>query len=327
MPGRLRLHRRHPRAQGRAVRLLDDDGHRAPATPRSGRQLLQADRRPVRRGVPDVLRPPGRRRHRPEQHAVRVRRGGERPVRRRERRPGDPARRRAGCGIVGWRLHRRCNCTAGQIGEINTNLPGLLAAQKGNTTPFTVEPQGAAIYVTGRPGPTDPAVRQLERDIGSLTNPHDPYTGNDNEPIAAYLAGSVEQEILHLINADPDRTPTFTLFPKPDYFFGSNAACTPARPGAVRLQRRDRVAVRLEPRVLRAHDRHHVGRVRGTRRREHRSGRTRGRPTGRRSTIRTAAGRSRSSARTGRGWTSRTSGRRSCGWRVSRTATSTTVAC
>ncbi len=121
-----------------------------------------------------------------------------------------------------------CVYMTGQIGEVNTNLPGLLAAQKGNTTPFTVEPQGAAIYVTGRPGPTDPAVRQLERDIGSLTNPHDPYTGNDNEPIAAYLAGSVEQEILHLVNADPDRTPTFTLFPKPDYFFGSPVACTPA---------------------------------------------------------------------------------------------------
>jgi hypothetical protein len=132
----------------------------------------------------------------------------------------------AGCD--GLTVATQCHYAAGQIGEINTNLPGLLAAQKTNTTPFTVEPQGAAIYVTGRPGPTDPAVRQLERDIGSLTNPHDPYTGNDDEPITAYLAGSVEQEILHLINADPDRTPTFTLFPKPDYFFGSNAACTPA---------------------------------------------------------------------------------------------------
>ena len=50
---------------------------------------------------------------------------------------------------------------AGQIGEINTNLPGLLAAQKGNTTPFAIEPQGAVIYVTGRPGPNDPAVRQF----------------------------------------------------------------------------------------------------------------------------------------------------------------------
>ena len=116
---------------------------------------------------------------------------------------------------------------SGQIGEINTNLPGLLAAQKGNTTPFAIEPQGAVIYVNGRPGPNDPAVRQLERDIGSLTNPHDPYTGNDDEPIAAYMAGSVEQEILHLVNADPDRTPTFTVFPKPDYFFGSPITCTP----------------------------------------------------------------------------------------------------
>jgi hypothetical protein len=117
---------------------------------------------------------------------------------------------------------------SGQIGEINTNLPGLLAAQKGNTTPFAIEPQGAVIYVNGRPGPSDPVVRQLERDIGSLTNPHDPYTGNDDEPIAAYLAGSVEQEILHLVNADADRTPTFTLFPKPDYFFGLGSGCTPA---------------------------------------------------------------------------------------------------
>ena len=117
---------------------------------------------------------------------------------------------------------------AGDIGEINTNLPGLLSAQMGNTTPFAIEPQGAAIYVVGQPGPNDPTVRQLERDIGSLTNPHDPYTGNDDEPITAYMAGSVEQEILHLVNADPARTPTFTLFPKPDYFFGSPVTCTPA---------------------------------------------------------------------------------------------------
>jgi hypothetical protein len=130
-------------------------------------------------------------------------------------------------GCLGFSADTYCYAS-GQIGEINTNLPGLLAAQKGNTTPFAIEPQGAVIYVQGRPGPNDPAVRQLERDVGSLTNPHDPYTGNDDEPIAAYLAGSVEQEILHLVNADANRTPTFTLFPKPDYFFGSTATCTQA---------------------------------------------------------------------------------------------------
>ncbi len=30
------------------------------------------------------------------------------------------------------------------------------------------------------------------------------------------------------MNADPARTPTFALFPKPDYFFGSTTACTAA---------------------------------------------------------------------------------------------------
>jgi hypothetical protein len=130
-------------------------------------------------------------------------------------------------GCLGFSADTYCYAS-GQIGEINTNLPGLLAAQKGNTTPFAIEPQGAVIYVTGHPGPNDPAVRQLERDIGALINPHDPYTSNDDEPITAYMAGSVEQEILHLVNADPDRTPTFTLFPKPDYFFGSPVTCTPA---------------------------------------------------------------------------------------------------
>ena len=126
-----------------------------------------------------------------------------------------------------------CNYAAGQIGEINTNLNGLLSAQKSNTTPFTVEPQGAVIYVNAGAGPAfqapnDPTIRQLERDTGSLTNPNNPYSGVANEPIAAYQAGSVEQQILHIVNADPLRTPTYALFPKPDYFFGSTTACTPA---------------------------------------------------------------------------------------------------
>ena len=125
-------------------------------------------------------------------------------------------------------MNTPCHYTSGQIGEINTNLPGLLAAQKGDTTPFTVEPQGAAIYINGQPGASDASTRQLERNIGSLTAPANPYSGATNEPIAAYLAGDTEQQILHIDNADPARTPSFTLFPKPDYFFGSATPCTPA---------------------------------------------------------------------------------------------------
>ena len=54
-----------------------------------------------------------------------------------------------------------------------------------------------------------------------MTNPHDPYSGADNEPITKYQAGALEQRVLHLQTADPLRTPTYTLFPKPDYFFST----------------------------------------------------------------------------------------------------------
>jgi hypothetical protein len=55
-----------------------------------------------------------------------------------------------------------------------------------------------------------------------MTNPHDPYSGADNEQITKYQAGALEQRVLHLQTADPLRTPTYTLFPKPDYFFSTS---------------------------------------------------------------------------------------------------------
>ena len=93
------------------------------------------------------------------------------------------------------------------------------------------------VYVNAGAGPTfqapnDPTIRQLERDTGTLTNPNNPYSGVNNEQIAAYQAGSVEQQILHIIDADPLRTPTYALFPKPDYYFGLTATCTAANQSA-----------------------------------------------------------------------------------------------
>ena len=55
-----------------------------------------------------------------------------------------------------------------------------------------------------------------------MSNPHDPYSGLDNEQITKYQAGALEQRVLHLQTADPLRTPTYTLFPKPDYFFSTS---------------------------------------------------------------------------------------------------------
>jgi len=112
-----------------------------------------------------------------------------------------------------------CSYPAGTIGELSANLPGLLATQFGNTTLFDVEPQGASVYVRNQPGPSDPAVRQLERDIAHITADN-PYSGTTGERIVNYQAGKIEQRILHVETADPLRTPTFSVFPKGDYFFG-----------------------------------------------------------------------------------------------------------
>jgi Flp pilus assembly protein TadG len=114
-----------------------------------------------------------------------------------------------------------------QIGELQANIGALLANTSSKDTQFDIEPQGAAIYVHGQPAANDPAVRQLERDTAAMTNPLDPYSGVANEKITQYQAGALEQRVLHLQTADPLRTPTYTLFPKPDYFFAQSSA-TPA---------------------------------------------------------------------------------------------------
>jgi hypothetical protein len=57
-----------------------------------------------------------------------------------------------------------------------------------------------------------------------MTNPHDVYSGADNEKIVKYQAGALEQRVLHMQTADPLRTPTYSLFPKPDYYFSTSGA-------------------------------------------------------------------------------------------------------
>ena len=128
-----------------------------------------------------------------------------------------------------------CSYPAGTLGELQANIKGLLAASPSAATAYDVEPQGASIYVHGTaaapiPAADDPAVRQLERDTAAMTA-DDPYTGVSNEKIVNYQAGKIEQRILHMQTADPRRLPTYTLFPKPDYFFsttGANVSINPA---------------------------------------------------------------------------------------------------
>ncbi|MES1247565.1 MAG: hypothetical protein ABUS54_07825, partial [Actinomycetota bacterium] len=116
-----------------------------------------------------------------------------------------------------------CNYATGQIGELQANIKGLLSTTPSAATQFDIEPQGASIYVHGQPAATDPGVRQLERDTAAMTG-NDPYSGVANEKIAKYQADQLVERVLHMQTADPLRTPTYSIFPKGDYFFSTTGA-------------------------------------------------------------------------------------------------------
>ncbi len=101
----------------------------------------------------------------------------------------------------------------------------------------------------GRPAADAPSVRQLERDTAAMTGDN-PYSGVVGQHIVNYQAGAAEQRILHMQTADPLRTPTYTMFPVPDYYFATSGP-----------ERLDQQRVRLEPRLLLAEHRRHVGRA------------------------------------------------------------------
>jgi hypothetical protein len=116
-------------------------------------------------------------------------------------------------------------CKYSQLGEIDENVQGLLAAQ-GITTPFDLHEDSApAFYLHGHPTATDPSVRAFERATARL-RASNPYTGGTNA-LSQYLADPTELKILHMVTADPARTPTFAMFADPSYWVvGNDAGCS-----------------------------------------------------------------------------------------------------
>jgi hypothetical protein len=121
-----------------------------------------------------------------------------------------------------------CDYTGKPVGEINGDLRRMVRTQFGDTTNFTVHSDDAPnVYITGNPSQTDPTTRNLEREMAQL---HwlNPYTNVDQHGIMVALADKTEMKTLHMVTADPFRTPTFTPFADPDWFFfatgGANCA-------------------------------------------------------------------------------------------------------
>jgi hypothetical protein len=121
-------------------------------------------------------------------------------------------------------------CTYPQIGELTANLTGLLATQAGVTTNFAVHSDTApTIYIRGNPARD----AQVTRTFGSALLGLDVFNpiSNQTEKLALFVADSVEMKLLHMVTADAARTPTLTLFARPDYFVTTGLATCPATPG------------------------------------------------------------------------------------------------
>jgi len=117
-----------------------------------------------------------------------------------------------------------CSYATGQLGEVEVDIHGLLTDQLADSTTFASQPQGAAVYTTGNQPAS--AIRQLERDFGTA-QVSDPFDGA-TESTAKWEVDATGEELLHFAVADPNRVPTFTVFPKPDIYYtsGSSDSCS-----------------------------------------------------------------------------------------------------
>jgi hypothetical protein len=123
-------------------------------------------------------------------------------------------------------------CTYNRVGEINADLRRMVYTQYGDLTLFSVHSDDApTVYVNGTAAQpirdqTDPVVRGLEREMAGLSATN-PYTDTTENGIMVALADHTEMNTLHMVTNDPYRTPTFTPFADPDWFFFATGGTTP----------------------------------------------------------------------------------------------------
>ncbi len=123
-------------------------------------------------------------------------------------------------------------CNYNRVGEINGDLRRMVYTQTGDSTLFSVHSDDAPnVYVNGTPtqpirDQTDPVVRNLEREMAGLSW-QNPYTNTVENNIMVALADHTGMKTLHMVTADPNRTPTFTPFADPDWFFFASGNVPP----------------------------------------------------------------------------------------------------
>jgi hypothetical protein len=131
-------------------------------------------------------------------------------------------------------------CVYDRVGEINADLRRMVLTQFNDATVFSVHSDDApTVYVNGTAAQplrdqTDPLVRTLEREMSQLSWLN-PYTGTVEDHIMVAQADHVGMKTLHMVTADPMRTPTFTPFADPDWFFFATGGAVCATQSACAL--------------------------------------------------------------------------------------------
>ncbi|MFL6067331.1 MAG: alkaline phosphatase family protein, partial [Gaiellaceae bacterium] len=120
-----------------------------------------------------------------------------------------------------------CTYNKGHVTEVNGDLKKLVATYNAShgtsaTTNFSVHSDMAPnVYITGNPARDSATARTLEKAMSDM-NVTDPLNGQKAKLFVA-MADPVEEKLLHMVTADPARTPSFTPFAQGDFFLNASS--------------------------------------------------------------------------------------------------------
>jgi len=121
------------------------------------------------------------------------------------------------------------------VGEVGYNIKYLLGTTIAGTGYDISFDSAPSFYINGQPQAVDssgnivvnPTLRAFEKAAANL-KAFDPYIDAAKlTPVAKYLVDAPTLKAIHMINADPRRTMSFTMFSQPDYFFQTFSPCAP----------------------------------------------------------------------------------------------------
>jgi arylsulfatase A-like enzyme len=120
------------------------------------------------------------------------------------------------------------------VGELGYNMSWLLGTTIDSTgydisfdsaPSFYINQQPQAVNAAGNVV-VNPTLRDFEKAAGNLMA-FDPYVDATKlTPVARYLVDGPTLKALHMVNADPQRTMSFTMFSLPDYYFQTYSPCS-----------------------------------------------------------------------------------------------------